>query len=285
MMPVASTEPAPADQATVHSVRHALRLLCAFDTAESELGVSELARRLGLSKSTVHRLLATLRDEGFVEQNPATARYGLGLRLLELGTQAANRLQLHESATAFLEDLHAKTGETAHVAVRDGRDVIYVQRREGPRTLRLFDVVGRRNHAHCTSTGKVLLAALSARQLSAVLDGVELETHTEHTITDLEQLRAELDWVRQRGYALNINETERGVASVAAPIRGADARVVAAISVAGPAERFRGAPARELAAATIEAARGISERLGYPTGDSPLATRRQSHVPNRTDRV
>lgn len=254
-------------------MRHALQLLCAFDTAESELGVSELARRLGLSKSTVHRLLATLRDEGFVEQNPATARYGLGLRLLELGTQAANRLQLHESATAFLEDLHVKTGETAHVAVRDGLDVVYVQRREGPRTLRLFDVVGRRNRAHCTSTGKVLLAALSDGELAALLDGVELEAQTEHTITDPERLRAELAWVRERGYALNINETEPGVASVAAPIRAADARVVAAISVAGPAQRFRGGPARELATATMEAAHGISEHLGYPSGEGPIAGR------------
>lgn len=268
---MATSNSEPASQGGVQSVRHALRLLCAFDTAESELGVSELARRLGLSKSTVHRLLATLADEGFVEQNPATSRYGLGLRLLELGIQAANRLQLHESATAFLEDLHVKTGETAHVAVRDGRDVVYIQRREGPGTLRLFDVVGRRNRAHCTSTGKVLLAALSDAELAALLAGVELEAQTEHTITDPDRLRDELAWVRRSGYAVNINEAKPGAASVAAPIRGADARVVAAISVAGPVGRFRGTPGRELTAAAIEAARGISEHLGYPTGEGLLA--------------
>lgn len=253
---------------TLSSVRNALRLLCCFSPAEPELGVSELARRLGVGKSTVHRLLGTLKEEGFVEQNATTGRYGLGLRLLDLGAQAGARLDLHESASPYLDDLRNRTGETVHIAVLNGHEVVYVERRESPRTLRLFSQIGRRNGAHCTSTGKVLLAHLAPDALDRLLEGRVLEARTAHTITDHARLREELGKIRNRGYGTNMNESELGIASIAAPIRDSHGDVVAAISVAGPLPRFEGPPARAFATATIEAARGISERLGHRSARS-----------------
>jgi IclR family KDG regulon transcriptional repressor len=253
---------------TLSSVRNALRLLCAFTPAEPELGVSELASRLGVGKSTVHRLLGTLKQEGFVQQNPRTGRYALGLRLLDLGAQAAARLDLRESAAPFLDDLRNRTGETTHIAVLDGAEVVYVERRESPRTLRLFGQVGRRNAAHCTSTGKVLLAHLPARRLEALLETMPLEPRTPSTITDRQQLREELAKVRTLGYATNVNESEIGIASIAAPIRDATGEVVAAISVAGPLPRFEGPAGRAFVTATVGAAGDISERLGYRPGST-----------------
>lgn len=248
---------------TLSSVRNAARLLCSFSAAEPELGVSELARRLGLGKSTVHRLLSTLATERLVERNPASGRYRLGIKLYELGAIVSSHLDLHEAVALHIDNLRNYTGETVHVAVLDGAEVVYIERRESPRTLRAFGRVGHRNFAHCTSTGKVLLAFRPPEEIERLIEGRELPPKTPYTITDPVRLRHELERVRLRGYAENINESEVGLASVAAPIRDARGRVVAAISVAGPVARFEGEAMRRFAAATLQTSDEISERLGY----------------------
>jgi IclR family transcriptional regulator, KDG regulon repressor len=248
---------------TLSSVRNAARLLSSFSAAEPELGVSELARRLGLAKSAVHRLLITLAGERLVEQNPATGRYRLGIRIYELGAIVSSHLDLHDAVALYIDDLRNRTGETVHVAILDGAEVVYVERRESPRTLRAFGRIGHRNFAHCTSTGKVLLAYLPPEDLERTLDGRDLVARTPYTITGREALLAELERVRSLGHAENVNEGEVGLGSVAAPIRDASGRVIAAISVAGPVARLEGEMMRRFAAATMETAAAISERLGY----------------------
>lgn len=259
---------------TLSSVRNAARLLASFSAAEPELGVTELARRMGLAKSAVHRLLTTLASEHLVERNAATRRYRLGIRLYELGAIVSSHLELHDAVALYIDELRNLTGETVHVAILDGAEVVYVERRESPRTLRAFSRVGHRNFAHCTSTGKVLLAHLSSDELDALLRGRTLEAKTPYTITDPSRLREELDCVRLRGNATNINEGEEGLASVAAPIRDASGQVIAAISVAGPVSRLEGETLRRFAAATTQTAAAISERLGYrPEARRPLGSR------------
>lgn len=248
---------------TLASVHNAARLLCAFSTTDTEYGVSELARRLDLAKSTVHRLLTTLAEEHLIERNPRTGRYRLGLKMWELGTLAAGHITLHDAAAPYLDDLRNRSRETVHIAVLDGTEVVYVERRESPQTLRLFGRVGHRNHAHCTSTGKVLLAFLPPDELERRLATLELVQKTPYTIADPQRLRAELASVRKRGYAVNVNESELGIASVAAPILDRSATVVAAISTAGPVTRFEGPAMRRFAEMTVDAAKAISERLGF----------------------
>jgi IclR family KDG regulon transcriptional repressor len=254
---------------TLASVHNAVRLLCAFSTTETEYGVSELGRKLQLAKSTVHRLLTTLAEDELVERNPRTGRYRLGLRMWELGTLAAGHLTLHEAAAVYLDDLRNRSRETVHIAVLDGTEVVYVERRESPQTLRLFGRVGHRNSAHCTSTGKVLLAFLPPHELERRLSEIELVAKTPYTITDPEQLRAELALVRKRGYAVNVNESELGIASVAAPILDRSGAVVAAVSTAGPLTRFEGPAMRQFAEMTVDAARHISERLDFRPASRP----------------
>lgn len=258
--------------AGLSSVRNAARLLCAFTPTDRDLGVSELASRLGLGKSSVHRLLSTLALEGLIERDAATGRYRLGLKLYELGSIVGDHLDLHEVVAGPIDELRNRTGETVHVAILDGPDVVYIARRESPHTLRLFGRVGHRNHAHCTSTGKLLLAFLPPAELATVLDGFTLPAHTRRTITDRGKLDSELDAIRRRGWADNIEESELGVNSVAAPIREASGRVVAAISVAGPAARFTPDGMRQVAVDTVRTADAISERLGW----------RPREVPNRS---
>ena len=141
--------------------------------AEGSLGVTELARRLGLGKSTVHRLLATLTAERILEHDPATGTYRLGLMMWELGARVSVHRVLHDAAaTGASRSSATRTKETVQLAVLDGREVVYVERLESPHTLRIFGRVGHRNSAHCTSTGKVLLAHLPERRLAALLDGL-----------------------------------------------------------------------------------------------------------------
>jgi IclR family transcriptional regulator, KDG regulon repressor len=255
----------------LNSLRNAIRILGSFSSDERELGVSELARRLGLGKSTVHRLLATLASEHLVERNPETGRYRLGIKLYELGALVSSHLDLHEAVALYIDGLRNQTGETVHVAILDGRQVVYIERRESPRTLRAFGRIGHRNYAHCTSTGKVLLAGLPEDSVRSLLGGHQLEARTAYTITSPEKLLDELQRVRQRGYAVNLNESEVGLASVAAPIRDAGGQVVAAISVAGPSARFEGEALRHISHATVETAQAISDRLGWR--DAAVAAR------------
>jgi DNA-binding IclR family transcriptional regulator len=245
------------------SVQNALRVLDCFSATDRELGVSELARRLGLGKSTVHRLCTTLAAGGLLDHNPETGRYRLGLRLYELGALVGVHLDLHEAASPALNDVRNRTGETVQLAVLDGREVVYVERLESSHTVRLFGRVGHRNSAHCTSTGKVLLAYLPEAELDALLDGWVLEPRTPYTITDHGALRQALAEVRRRGWGENANEVEMGVASVGAPIRDASGTVVAALSVAGPAMRLDGGSLRRFASVVVEAADAVSRRLGY----------------------
>lgn len=247
---------------TLTSVTNAVRLLKAFSSTRREWGVSDLARHLDLSKSTVHRLLATLTQEGMLDQDVETGRYSLGLVMFDLAAAVPTQLDLHEAVLSPMTDLRNRTGETVQVAVLDGREVVYVERLDSPHTLRMFLDIGRRNAAHCAATGKVLLAFSPRDETERILKGWRLSPRTEHSISTVDDLRTELDRTRKQGYAENRHESEIGVVSVAAPIRDHGGRVVAAMSVAGPSERVDPVR-RELAHATMETAAVVSRRLGF----------------------
>jgi IclR family KDG regulon transcriptional repressor len=249
--------------AGLSSVRNAARLLCAYTQADRDLGVSELSERLGLAKSTVHRLLATLTLDGLIERDDATGRYRLGLKLYELGAMVSSHLVLHEVVTEPLDELRNRTHETVHVSILDAGEVLYIERRESPQTVRVFGRVGHRNHAHCTSSGKVLLAWMDPDERAALVQERGLPAHTRHTITEPERLEADLSRVRDRGWATNLDESELGASSVAAPIRDASGAVVAAIACVAPSSRFTRETMRRHASETLAAAARISSRLGY----------------------
>jgi IclR family transcriptional regulator, KDG regulon repressor len=245
------------------TVRNAARLLKVFRSREADLGVSELARRLGLGKSTVHRMLTTLVAEGLIEQNPRTGGYRLGIVMFELGEAVRVHMDLHAAVGPVLGELRARTGESSQVGVLDGHEVVYVDRLESAHSLRLFTETGRRVPVHCTSSGKVLLAHLPEARRQAVLRAAPFTPLTPHTITSRSQFSAELDRVRRRGWAEAINEREIGVASIAAPVRGVSGEVVAAISIGVPLARCSVMALRRLAPTIVEAAEAASRRLGW----------------------
>jgi DNA-binding IclR family transcriptional regulator len=256
----------------LQTVTNAARLLKAFLTREESLGVSELARRLGLGKSAVHRLLVTLCAEGLVEQVPRDGGYRLGLVMFELGEAVRVHMDLHAAAGPVLAHLREQTGESAQVGMLDGDEVVYVDRLESSHSLRLFTETGRRVPVHCTSSGKVLMAFASEARRETFLAG-RLAQLTPYTLTEPDRLRDELATVRARGWAEAVNEREIGVASLAAPVRDASGAVVAAISIGAPITRFRAMPRKGLSRIVAEAGEAVSRRLGWsPEGAAPAAT-------------
>ena len=263
-------------QGGLSTVRNAARLLKVFRSREADLGVSELARRLGLGKSTVHRMLTTLVAEGLIEQNPRTGGYRLGIVMFELGEAVRVHMDLHAAVGPVLGELRAQTGESSQVGVLDGHEVVYVDRMESAHSLRLFTETGRRVPVHCTSSGKVLMAYLPEARRQVVLRAAPFTALTPHTITDRSQFAAELDRIRRRGWAEAVNEREIGVASIAAPVRDVSGEVIAAISIGVPLARCSVMALRRLAPVIMEAAEAASRRLGWPGEVSrPLQQRKE----------
>jgi IclR family acetate operon transcriptional repressor len=262
----------------VHAVDHCLQLIEALSAAEAPRGVTELSAELGLAKSTVYKLLQTLRQRRYVVQEPASGRYRLGLKFVELGGVVLDGLSIRELAQAHLQALMEATRETVQLGVLDGREVVYADKIESRQTIRMYSRVGRRSPAHCTALGKALLACQPEPTLRALLPA-SLRRYTPRTITTWSRLRDELKQVRAEGYAVDDEEFEEGLRCVAAPVRDHTRAVVASLGVAGPAARVTDVRLPVLAKQVKEAAEAVSAALGYRLdGAGPRAA-----APSRPD--
>jgi IclR family transcriptional regulator, pca regulon regulatory protein len=218
------------------SLERGLAILSAFRPNRSALGVSELARELRLNRSTTHRYVATLALLGYLQQDPASRKYRLGPRVLDLGFSAINSMELREISLPCLQQLSEHTGHTVNMAILDGDDIVYVERvrsgRQGQREIDLNLHIGSRLPAYCTSMGKVLLAFMPAEQRAQAIARAGLIRRGPNTLTAPTALAAELDRVRSAGYAVNNEELAYGLRSIAAPVRSQSGEVVAAINLA-----------------------------------------------------
>jgi IclR family acetate operon transcriptional repressor len=228
----------------VQSVSRALNVLEALaeraGRGEDEVGVTELAAATGLSAPTVHRLLATLLDGGYVARGDGSIRYRLGPRLFSLAASAESPLaRVRERVAPVMEELRDRFGETVNLAVLDRRHIVYIHQVESQRSVRAFNRIGNRVLAHASAAGKALLAHTPPATLEALLGVVELEALTPATLTSFEALSLDLQLVRSRGYALDLGEQDAEIVCVAAPVPAAGLRPAAAVSVSGPAARVR----------------------------------------------
>src|SRR3954466_12795073 len=253
----------------VRSVDRAAALLLALGDSHGEAGVTELARRLGLHKSTASRLLATLEKRGLVEQDEESGRYRLGLVVIRLANRAERTLDLRSIAMPELDRLARMTHETTGLGVLDGDQLLTVAQADGPNLVAVGDWTGRSVPLHCVASGKVLMSALAEREVLRIVRR-GLLTYTERTITELEPLLEELARIRRRGYATALGEFEMGLNAVSAPVHDARGNVIAAVDIWGPAFRLTPRRIPELAAQAREAAAAISVRLGG-TGTSAAA--------------
>ncbi len=247
----------------IQSVDRALRILDTFSLKEKELGVTEISKRLDLHKNTVFGLLRTLEYWGYIEQNQSTRKYRLGLKLLELGNQVKEGLDLRAVALPFLQELVERYSETVHLAVHDQGEIVYIEKVEGPNTIRMYSQIGRRAPMHCTGVGKAILAYMSEKEIEKIIRLQGLKYFTPNTITDPRKLHEELRLIKENGYSLDKEEIEIGLRCVAAPIRDSQNTVIAAISVSGPSMRMTEGKIQELISSVKEAAFKISKRFGY----------------------
>lgn len=242
-------------------------ILEAFTTLGPELGVSDISRALNLKKATTHRLLASLRRRGIVEQDVRSRRYRLGLKLWELGQLATTHVDWLERVKPFLQQLTDLAGETTHLAVMSDGQVLYVEKVESTRSLRMPSQVGRRLPAHCTGVGKALIAFLPDEILRSLIDRRGLPAFTPNTITDPARLAEELAVTRARGYSVDNEEIEEGLVCIGAPVRDHTSHVIAAVSIAGPSSRLRPEAVEGYAQSVVRIAAAISVALGSSMKD------------------
>lgn len=244
------------------SVATAARLLKAFSEEEDEIGLSALARKLGIAKSTAHRLASTLVDEGMLQQEPSNGKYKLGLALFRLGALMRRRMNVSNEARPSLYELREKINESVHLAVLDGTDIMYVYNLESTHAIRMRSDIGVRQPAYCTAEGQAILAFQPPEIVERVI-AAGLAPRTPKTIASPDKFLKALAAVRQRGCAIEDEENEIGMVCIAAPIRNETAEVAAAVGLAGPAARLSKKAVVEYIPHVIATAEQISLRLGY----------------------
>lgn len=246
-----------------------LTLLVTLGEYPDGIGLSDLARQVGMPVSTAHRLLATLHSFGFVHFDPDRRRYTLGLRLFELSRQVSVVRKLSEVAIPVMQRLVEKTGETSLITVLDEGEMVYVERVNSPHPIQVRGFTGRRDPLYCTAMGKSLLAFQPEEEREAIVQRLQLKRLTPHTITNRDELRRELERTRERGYSLADEEHEPGIRTVAVPVLNERRRVIAALCITAPAFRASLEDLTHYVPALHEAAREIAIQL--PHGGMPAA--------------
>jgi len=253
----------PGEQGSSTSLQQALRVLMYIDERAPEAGVNELAAELGLSKATVHRLLHTMQRFDLIEQDAQGERFRLGLKLQQLGSRAVASRTLRSEAHRFLLEMSRRSRETVSLATPAPGGAICLDRLDSPHTvIAVCTPVGSLFPAHSTAAGKAILAYLADSEIEQVVRRTGLRQYTPFTITQLPKLKENLRLIRQRGYAVDHQELERGLSGVAAPVFCAHERVIAAVGIAGPTQRFRGKELAEKVALVTEIAARLAMALG-----------------------
>lgn len=260
----------------------AVKIIDTIHKARRGMGIAELASELGMPKSTLHHIIATLVETGFLSQDPLSRTYNIGFHLVEIGQAYLEQLDLRKVARPHLEQLSLKVKEIVHLLVLDQAEVVYIDKVENhvqEGTLRCSSFIGRRVSAYSTAAGKVLLAFLPQEELRSYLSTEKLLPKTKYTVTSAELLWEQLATVKEEGYAVDRQENEVGLQCVAAPIFNREGKCVAALSISGPMNRVSLKRIdEELKGAAILTARQISAEIGYAL---PLVEEERSSKKNK----
>jgi len=249
---------------TLQTLERGLKILSYFRVGKTEWGITELSKELSLSKSIVHRLVSTLEQEGFLEQNPITNRYRLGLKLFELGTLAVMDLDVRHFAFPVMQELAEKTGETVNLTVVNYQtfEGVCIATVDSPQSVKFTTRVGTSLPLHWGASHKILLAFLTNQEIHKVIETKGLPQMTENTITDEEKLWHEINKIRANGYAISREEVDIGAAAVAAPIFDREGKIAAGLTVVGPLYRLTEEKITTIIPLLCERAAWITARMG-----------------------
>jgi len=248
---------------SIQSVARALNILKFIGKSDNSAGLTNISAGVGLSHSTTHNLLRTLKQSGFIMQSEPTGKYSLGLEILELAKSIEQNFSLRAVAREPLESLSHKYNETTHLSILSDGEVVYVDKTESSQSIRLMSYIGKRNPANTTGVGKVLLSSLDESKLDKIIEEKGLPPRTKSTITDAKRLKSALKLIRSQGYALDDGEYEEGVWCAAAPIKDLRGVVVAAMSISFPANRIENFDKSEVIQDVMNSAQNVSSQLGY----------------------
>jgi DNA-binding IclR family transcriptional regulator len=257
--PALPPPPLPENRQSIQVIDRMMKLLNVLAHHADPVPLRQLSQETGLHPSTAHRILGAMSQTGFVDREIG-GTYRLGIRLLELGSLVKSRISLRETAMPLMLRLHAATGESVNLGIRDGDEIVYVERTSSGRSaVRVVHIVGARAPLHATATGKLFLAEDGAENVRDYARRTGLRALTQATLTELPVLEKTLERVRRHGVAFDLDEVETGVRCIAAGIRDDDGTLVAGLSLSTPSERFN----REWAALLKETADDISRALGF----------------------
>jgi len=218
----------------VQALERALDILDSFDFQNRELNLSDVVTRTGLNKTTAKRLISNLTARGYLQQDPQTRKYQLGMRLFELGGVVFSSFSLRRSAAAPMTGLQNETGATVLLGVRMEDHLVYVDKREGDGMIRISSDVGWRRPLHYGMLGMVLMAGIESREIDRILENCPLEAHTPFSITDADAFSLRLEEIRVQGYVIEKEEAVEGLIGIAAPVKDYSRKVVAALGIAFP---------------------------------------------------
>ena len=221
----------------IHSVENAFSLLEALADNGLELGVAELCKKIGLPKGTVHRLLGTLKNLGYIEQNSQNRKYYLTVKIFKLGTAVTDKIGLVQ-IIPYMKELSQQFNETVNLAILDRDEITYLYSVGSDNTLKLDLKVGSNQPAYCAAVGKVLLAYLGEQEIASYLERVKLKSYTPYTVTSKEYLKKDLKFIRERGYSFISEEYMQGVSCVAVPLKDQQGKVCAGLSFSVPTVRM-----------------------------------------------
>lgn len=253
----------PTSRKIIASVQRAIDIINLFNYERGELGNAEIAKIVELPIGTVSGLIYTLKINGYLDQNPSNKKYRLGLKLAERASVLFDQLDLRREAAPYLEELRDWCGESVNLAIRDGNEVVYIERMFGNHALGIRSELGRRGPLHSTALGKVIFSFLPKAEQSALMERYQFTPVTTHTITNKDRFEKELKVVHDQGFALDEQENELGGRCVGAPIFDRFGYPIAAISISVPIQRF---PVKEISRFSeklIMSAKAISRKMGH----------------------
>ncbi len=247
----------------VQSVERALTILEVIAEYNNGLGITEISERVDLHKSTIHRLLSTLVYKGYVVQDPETLKYRTTLKLYEIGYKRLANSDILTVSKPYTTKLMELTNEVVHLVVRDGNDIVYIDKIEAENTITMRSAIGKRNPMYCTSAGKAILSCLDMEEVSNIWKTSKIIKKTPNTITNYDDLVKELEKIRKVGYAIDEQEDEEGIRCIGAAILNNEGKVEGAISISGPAMRITKDLIGKYGHLVKNTALQISRELGY----------------------
>jgi DNA-binding IclR family transcriptional regulator len=248
---------------SIQVLDRALDILEVLAIEKKGLGVTEIGNRVNLHKSTVHRILSTLVERGYIEKDSKLGLYKLGLKVVEISSIHLNSVELKTEAAPFLRKLASETTQPVHLAAMVDNIVVYIDKVETINTIRMYSSIGKRVPIHCSAVGKVILSHMEDDEIREILRKSELYKYTPNTKTDIEEIIKEVKETKKKGWAVDNVEHEENVRCIAAPIYDYRGKVIAAVSTSGVKTVISSDRDNEIKEYVMSAAKEISKRMGY----------------------